>query len=46
MEDDDIHEEQESFTVQITTNDRAVILGADTASMFITDNDGEWFSFG
>ena len=39
-EDDTIHEEQETFAIQIKTADDAVILGIDVANITITDNDG------
>ena len=40
--EDDVHENQEDFTVQISTGDDAVILETDVANVFITDNDGKF----
>lgn len=40
LEDDPIHEDQEIFTVEISTSDTAVNLGTRISIVSITDNDG------
>ena len=40
--EDDVHENQEDFTVQISTADDAVILETDVANIFLVDNDGKF----
>ena len=43
LEDDLVHEEQvETFAVEITTNDPAVILGTSSVLVSIADNDGKF----
>ena len=41
--DDSIHEDQETFTIAITTTDSAANLGTSAALVTISDNDGKHF---
>ena len=41
--DDTIHEENESFSVALSSTSNSVVIGGGTATVQITDNDSELF---
>ena len=43
IEDDNILENPENFNAVLSSTDPAVVLDPDTATVTITDNDGEYF---
>ena len=43
--DDDLFEDDESFTLHLSTGDASVLIGAPYATVTITDNDGMFSKF-